>query len=55
MKLRTPGVLLAALSIVILTAAPCRAQGTPAKGETQKIAEKAFVYAFPMVMGYGIL
>jgi hypothetical protein len=38
-----------------LGAMPCLAQGTLAKGETQTIAEEAFVYGFPMVMNYGVL
>jgi hypothetical protein len=31
------------------------AQEKTAKGEVQAIAEEAFVYAFPMVMGYGVM
>jgi hypothetical protein len=52
---KTPRVLLIALAIVMLAAAPCLAQGKLAKGETQKIAEEAFIYGFPMVMSYGIM
>jgi hypothetical protein len=53
--MKTPRVLLIALSIVMLAAAPCLAQGKLPRGETQKIAEEAFIYGFPMVMSYGIL
>jgi hypothetical protein len=48
-------VLLIALTVALLGATPCLAQGKLAKGEAQKIAEEAFVYTFPMVMGYGIM
>src|SRR5262245_14286786 len=33
---------------------PCLAQGTLAKGETEKIAEEAFIDGFPLVMNYGV-
>jgi hypothetical protein len=52
---KTPRVLLIALAIIMLAAAPCLAQGKLARGETQKIAEEAFIYGFPMVMSYGIM
>ncbi len=55
MTMKIPRVLLIALTVALLGAAPCLAQGKLAKGETQKIAEEAFIYAFPMVMNYGIL
>lgn len=34
---------------------PCPAQERAEKDEVQKIAEEAFIYGFPMVMGYGVL
>jgi len=53
--MKTPRVLLIALTSVVLAAGPCLAQGKLARGETQKIAEEAFIYGFPMVMSYGIM
>ena len=53
--MKTPRVLLIALTVTLLGAAPCMAQLKLAKGEAQKIAEEAFIYGFPMVMSYGIM
>jgi len=47
MKILRP--LLIAVAVAMLTAAPCPAQGKPARGEARKIAEEAFIYAFPVV------
>ena len=47
--------LLLAVTVTMLGAAPCLAQGKLAKGERQKIAEEAFIYGFPMIMNYGIM
>jgi hypothetical protein len=44
-----------AVTVAMLAAAPCLAQGKLAKGERQKIAEEAFIYGFPMIMNYGIM
>jgi hypothetical protein len=55
MNTKTPGVFLIAMAAALLAAAPCLAQGKMVRGETQKIAEEAFVYGFPMVMSYGIM
>jgi hypothetical protein len=38
-----------------LGAMPCLAQEKLAKDEAKQITEEAFIYGFPMVMGYGIL
>ncbi|MFO0874132.1 MAG: DUF1254 domain-containing protein [Phycisphaerales bacterium] len=46
---------LMAFTVIGLGAAPCLAQEKPANDETKQIAEEAFIYGFPMVMGYGIL
>jgi hypothetical protein len=32
---------------------PSRAADNGTKNETEQIAEEAYIYAFPMVMGYG--
>ena len=53
--MKTSRLFLIALVLTMLGAMPSLAQGKLARGEAQKIAEEAFVYAFPMVMGYGIL
>jgi len=42
------------LALIVLGAAPGRAQGALAPGETRQIAEEAFVYGFPMVMNYAV-
>jgi len=36
-------------------ATPCLAEEKPAKDEARQIAEEAFIYGFPMVMGYGVM
>ena len=54
MLVKTLRLCLVALIVTMLGAMPCMAQGKLAKGEAQKIAAEAFVYAFPMVMSYGI-
>jgi hypothetical protein len=46
---------LIALAVTLLGAVPCMAQEKLAKGEAKQIAEEAFIYAFPMIMGYGIM
>src|SRR5271166_2921443 len=48
---------LLAVSLVIawLTTVPGMAQEEPANGEVKTIAEEAFIYAFPMVMNYGVI
>lgn len=38
-----------------LTTMPIMAQQSLGKGDLQAIAEEAFIYSFPMVMGYGIM
>ena len=49
--------MLAAYSLVLvgLLTVPGMAQEKLAKPEVQAIAEEAYIYAFPMVMGYGIM
>ena len=43
------------LLVTGLLAVPGRAQEKLAKDEAKQIAEEAFIYSFPMVMGYGVL
>jgi hypothetical protein len=49
--------MVAALSMMVtcLTTLPLTAQQPLAQGEARAIAEEAYIYAFPMVMGYGIM
>ncbi|MFO0783463.1 MAG: DUF1254 domain-containing protein [Phycisphaerales bacterium] len=59
------GLAIATLVFIGLSASPCDAQDRPAAApaaapalapaETTQIAEEAFIYGFPMVMGYGIM
>src|SRR5499426_1684241 len=52
---RLTGLTILAFALVTtLGAMPCLAQGTLAKGETEKIAEEAFIYGFPLVMNYTV-
>ena len=46
---------LMAFTFIGLGSKPCLSQENVAKDEVQQIAEEAFIYGFPMVMGYGIL
>jgi hypothetical protein len=43
------------LVTAFLLTAPCLAAEKLGKGETQRIAEDAYIYGFPMVMNYGTL
>ncbi len=43
------------LVIASLTTMAGMAQEKLAKGEVKAISEEAYIYAFPMVMGYGIM
>jgi hypothetical protein len=42
--------LLTALTFAVLGAVPSMAQDNLGKRETERIAEEAFIYGFPMVM-----
>ena len=55
--MRTPILTLALMTspIIGLSATPAFAQAKPTANETTQIAEEAFIYGFPMVMGYGIM
>jgi hypothetical protein len=56
MNTKTLRLVLIAFTVTVLGAVPwCMAQEKLAKGEAKQIAEEAFIYAFPMVMSYGIL
>ena len=55
MQNRIFGLALMAFTFIGLGTKPCLAQENVAKDEVQQIAEEAFIYGFPMVMGYGIL
>ena len=41
--------------ISLMGAGPCRAQEQPAPGEVKAIAEEAYLYGFPMIVGYDVL
>jgi hypothetical protein len=43
-----------ALAFTVLGAHPSFAQDTLTKGETEQIAEEAFIYGFPMIMNYSV-
>lgn len=56
MKLQSMNVMAMTLgALAVLAASPCSARENLRPSEIQAIAEEAFVYGFPMVMGYGIL
>lgn len=55
MHTKTLRLALIAFTVTVLAAVPCMAQERLSKGEAKQIAEEAFIYAFPMVMSYGIL
>lgn len=44
-----------ALTLAVFSSPPCLAQEKLAKGETEQIAEEAFIYGSPMVQGYATL
>jgi hypothetical protein len=46
---------LAGAFLALANAAACRARESVERNETAQIAEEAFVYGFPMVMGYGVM
>src|SRR5438105_705759 len=41
--------------VAVLGTMPSMAREKDEKSETQQIAEEAFIYGFPMVMGYGVM
>jgi hypothetical protein len=55
MQVITLRLALMALTLAVLCAAPSLAQEKLPTDETRQIAEEAFVYSFPMVMGYGVM
>src|SRR5262245_19552905 len=55
MPMRTFRLVLMAFPFAVLGAVPCLAQEKFAKDEAKQIAEEAFIYSFPVVMGYGIM
>ncbi len=55
MKTLIPRSALIAFLVMVTGAVPCTAQEKLAKGELEQIAEEAFIYGFPMVVGYGVL
>jgi hypothetical protein len=54
MRVKTFATALTAASLILLAALPNLARADLAKGETEKIAEEAFLYGFPVIMNYGI-
>ena len=55
MYAKTLRLVLIVFTVTVLGAVPAMAQQKLAKGEAKQIAEEAFIYAFPMVMSYGII
>lgn len=56
MKLLKPAVaVIAAITLFGVGADPARAEQAPAQDEVKAIAEEAFLYGFPMVVGYSAL
>lgn len=55
MQMKTLRLALVAVTVTGLGTAPCLAQGDAEKDAAKQIAEEAFIYGYPMVMGYGIL
>ena len=45
----------AAMSLLTLNSIPSIAQSTLTQDEKKSIAEEAFIYAFPMIIAYGIM
>ncbi len=54
MRMWTPRLAVMAFTLCVLGAIPSMANAKLAKGETQQIAEEAFIYGFPMVMNYAV-
>jgi len=52
--MRTKALRLVAMISLTVLVIPRMAHGQLAKGETQQIAEEAFIYGFPMVMNYAV-
>ena len=55
--MRTTMLILIALAAIVtaLGAVSSAARAKPGGGETERIAEEAFIYGFPMVMNYAVL
>ena len=54
MRTRTLRLVVMAFTLTVLGAIPRIAYAKLGKGETQQIAEEAFIYGFPMVMNYAV-
>lgn len=55
MQMRILFLTMTTLNFAALGPVQSLAKDKPTKSETQQIAEEAFIYSFPMVMGYGVM
>jgi hypothetical protein len=53
MSAKMVGLVLSVATMMVIM--PCMARENVDKGDNKQIAEEAFIYGFPMVMGYGIM